>query len=259
MGEQVSKMYAEVCGGVCPNEAENEEEAKKQEEELKKAKAIKPFVDAVNIIDKELAANTFNIEKYASNKGESMYIYMLRLNKKWQAGDQAVATTAAHTAPDQDARKEEKAEAEDPATAELKAMKAQMDVNKTDPFDVITNGKTGKWKEAGTDYEKKKQIIEEVWDFVLENTDDINKPDKVLEQRTLDIMRRDYNVCTVFEQKVFVYKYCVKVGQDMDKMPTLSNMTDTYIVSTYNALPAQMDDAFILNAKKRGPQQCVIL
>ena len=64
----------------------------------------------------------------------------------------------------------------------------------------------------------------------------------------------DWMELNMFEQQVYLYKFCVDVGRDMSYM---DGIEDADIVKIYNQLPAQMDDVFELNEIKKD-NGCII-
>lgn len=174
---------------------------------------------------------TFKIEDYANDKGKALYLFFLKLHTPFQS----------------DSKEEEKAE-----TTEKKESSSEefpFDVNKKDPFGPIQK------KYRAGDINVKRDILEEIWDIILGNTDDVDKPDKALSDSDVSKFNADWNKLNTMGQKVYLYKFCEKKGPDMDQMDIIQ---DIDVVDTYNELPAEMDDVFQLNKYKQD-NGCVIL
>eukprot|EP01084_Bolivina_argentea_P177639 307144_1 len=231
MGQQVSEMYDGICGGDKNVEAEISEEEKQKRKDIQKNRG------PVDAIDKQIKNATFRIEDYKSNKGKVLYIFYLKM---FEIKDEQNGIVATDVTDEKDETKDEKDEKED--------KESKFDMTKAYPFKFIQT----RWSKLNTN--DRKQMLEEVWDFVLENTDDENKQ---LTEQELATMGEEWGNLTRYEQKVYLYKFCFFVGPSIKDM---EQVKDIDVVDTYNKIGTEtMDDMLILNKMMKKESGCVIL
>ena len=229
-------------------------EEKKQEQERKE---LQSYIDNVAKIDQELTDNTLDIEKYASDKGKSLYLFFQKLYKPFS----------------------NRTKVDDPMklfSFDIGAVDDPFPIK--DPFIDITN----KYKSAKIN--GKKYILELIWDVILKNSRDVEKAlkrnksndsvdsdnsdsdaGKLTREEILNFRSAWYKIGVEqggdfkekdnrFEQKVYLYKFCVLVGPDMINM---KGIKDIDIVEVYNKTneDSKMIDVFTFQ-KESG---CVIM
>lgn len=224
MGADVSN----ICSGICGGDDDLFVGPEAQEEE-RRTQDFKRKEEFVKDVDFKKEKGAFKIELYKSDNGKLLYLFYIRsMELKKIDISSSRDDTFDSSLPEPDPE--------------------QPDIIPPDPDPFIYFDK--KWNNNVWKLNEKKKILEEVWDLILKNDDDKNKNNKILNKKVLDEIQSKWDKLDNLSKKVYLYKFCVLVGADINYMPGIKNMD---MIKRYYRLDKSIDD---IEMMKRS---CVIL
>eukprot|EP01084_Bolivina_argentea_P303567 524141_1 len=190
---------SEMCDSICSGVDDTEIEPEIDETTQK-------YIDFVKRIDGKLKNDKLHVEAYKGNNGKMLYLFYLKsMNIKQMEREIADDDT--------------------------------FNVASSDPFETLNK----KWKQSGVrgyTIEDKRKMLEEVWDFILDNTDNTDETKIIPTEQLIEMGERWINNNNL-EKNVYLYKFCVTVGPDMNEMEGIKDMD---MVERYHNLEDNIDN-----------------